>query len=338
VGAAPAIPFRTPSGSCPGHRRGRDRRVEGSRCRGFGRGGPYLVPNDGILEDNAGVVTVEIASPTGVWAPTLEAAHVVDYDVSVLEAPWVELNSPEHVVLTLPTEVLAAHRMEAPQALESFDAWYESHRDLAGAVPYGGQRIRFFPDPTIGSFAYMIAGNPIRYLPSAMDGPVGGDNILRVHDERFGVWGFVHELGHDFTFINDGWRYMVGAGPVEAWANVFTLYTLERLDDPQQNGPADRSPPCDPAARDAYIASGTYETFREDFWLPLCMLLELKDAHGWSLFEAFFSEFNASDLQGVPTTSATDAERWTWLRDTLDRLSGQSTTAIFERYRIPLLD
>lgn len=289
----------------------------------------YLAMNDGVREDNDGALQVEVASAAA-WAPALAAAEVADFPLEAVQSPWVEVVG-QHVVWALPLELVAAHRDTAEASLAAFDAWYEAHAALAAATPYGGQRVRYYPDLGVEQWgAWMVAGNPILVHPDALDSPPGGESALRSHDPAHSVWGFVHELGHDFTFVNGG-RYLIGYGPTEAWANVFTLHTLAASDHPEQ----DKSY-CD--GRAGYLADGWYFQFEKDPWVPLCMLMELRDAHGWGLYEGFFAWYNALDLEaaGVPAPDAPVGERWAWLRDALSAVAGEDLTPVFAKYKVPL--
>lgn len=198
---------------------------------------------------------------------------------------------------------------------------------LAGcSEPYQGQKVRYIPGVRNG--VAMVSGNPIHYDESFMEGGVGHENVLESADHRFSVWGFVHELGHNFSWLNEG-LYMIGDGPIEAWANIFTVHVLETLGHPEAKRDV-----CAGATR--HKATGTYSTFRNDPWLPLCMLLELKDSYGWSMFQEFFRSYATLDPRVVPQLGEPESERWSWLRDFFNELTDEDTTEIFESYHIPL--
>jgi hypothetical protein len=289
----------------------------------------FVGSNDYGREDNAGSLVVSISSE-GEQSPVVKADELVDYPLETISAGMIELSS-EHVLLTLPKSLVARYQSSAPQALDQFDSWYNLHASLAGAAPYGGRRIRYFPDPTVYQLgAWMIAGNPIRVDPASLDGFPGNSSILQVHDPLYSVWGFVHEMGHDFTYIN-GRSYLIGYGPTEAWANIFTLHTLGA-----QNHPEAERPYCGGVA--AYLTSGSYAQFLQDPWLPLCMLMEFKAKYGWSFYQRFFRWHGALDLEAaqVPLTTDPDAVRWAWLRDSFNALAGEDTSPVFLKYKVPL--
>jgi hypothetical protein len=285
----------------------------------------YLKINDGLLEDNRGAVTVAVQSGGRVNDPIACGNIRRQHPALLRSAPEVELTCGP-VGLIVPGALVAAHHAQADASLVAFRRFYESHRALAGAVPYGGERVRVAPDAGVG---WMVMGNPIFVHPRAMSGSVPGSNAMMAHDRRYSVWGWAHELGHDFTLMNDG-RYKIGDGPSEAWANVFTLYTLEHLGYPEQ-----RREICKEARR--YVSQGQpYSVFRNDAWIPLCMLMELEQRHGWPLFERFFRSYNHSPIDHVPDRDADDATRWRWLRNALSHAAGADVTPVLRKYRIPL--
>jgi hypothetical protein len=288
----------------------------------------YLGPSDYGLDDNGGALQVTVTS-TGAQVPTIDAGDLAGYDFTRVSAPQIEL-AHGHVLLTVPTALAKKYVTTAPAALVNFEQWYEQHAALAGARPYHGQPIRFVPDEGVRAIgAWMVSGNPIRIDPKTLDGMAGGENLLQSADPKFSVWGFPHEMGHDFSFINEG-RYMVGPGPIEAWANVFTVHALEKLSHPEAN----LSTRC--MGVPAHLASGTYAGFKADPWLPLCMLMELKTKYGWVLFEKFLQSYNTIDLATVPATTAADGVRWAWIRDRFNAITGEDTTAVFQKFKVPL--
>ena len=287
----------------------------------------YFKSNDGILEDNAGSVNVTTTSE-GRFAPTLERGDIAATDFDTIDAPEVEV-SGEHVVLRLPRSLVASNKAITLLSLDQFDAVFESHAALAGAHAYAGEKIRFVTDEAIADIgAHMLSGNPIRYRESSRFGDVGGENILRMMDHDYSSWGFVHELGHDFVQINRG-SFSVGYGPNEAWANVFTLYTLQALGHPE----ATRFDYCEGVSE--HEITGTYDSFIADEWIPLCFLMEFQDQFGWVFFENFLRQYNAEVYPPIPTDLG-DLVRWQWLRDRFNELAGSDQSARFVRYKILL--
>ncbi|MBU0674164.1 MAG: M60 family metallopeptidase [Proteobacteria bacterium] len=279
----------------------------------------------------AGSVMVQIEA-AGVDAPTLVPADLATINLKNLAADELEI-SGQHVIVTVSKAQLIKFQADAAESIEVFDNFYQSHLELSGHAPYTGQPIRYFPDADtreLGAWAWMLAGNPIRLDPMAAYGE-GFDrsNLLQSQNQANSVWGFVHEMGHDFTFTNGG-RYLIGRGPTEAWANIFTLYTLENSGHPE----ADKDDRC--RDLDEYFQNGEYQTFKNDTWLPLCMLFELKELYGWQFFKNFFRHYNSLGQDNLPLKYDIDENRWAWLLSEFNLLTGDDHSELFKKYHIPL--
>ena len=90
---------------------------------------------------------------------------------------------------------------------------------------------------------------------------------------------------------------------------------------------------CD--GRDAYLAGGPYETFRNDPFVQLCFLMELEEAYGPSFYERFFEGMN-SETNGDVGYDGTDASVWRYVKSRFDLAAGEDTAAHWARWRVPL--
>lgn len=213
---------------------------EGVSC--VGAGGTFIAETDDIVyagmifatdlgdaygerlrAEGALQVTVSSESDT---VPTVSIDDVLDYPFDLVSSGWVEIQSVHHLV-TLPSEQLLVDLATAQAAMDTMDQIYEIEEAMRGAAPFEGERIRWVPDASIESFAYMLASNPVRGVPALFDG--GEDQrILRAAEPNTDIWGFAHELGHLFSFVNGTWVYQYVN--LESWPNLFTIRVLEELD------------------------------------------------------------------------------------------------------------
>ena len=274
---------------------------------------------DGQLE-----VTVQ---SSGATVPTVRASELGTYALDTVASGWVELLSEHHRV-TIEAPQVIADRATAVSSLETLDAIWDQHHALRGAGPFFEQRVRWYPDDTVESFAYMLAGNPIRCVSGLMSG-TDDQRILRASEPRTDVWGFAHELGHVFGFIDGMWVYQYLN--VESWPNVFTLHALRGLDRTANQPNVETY--CD--GRDAYLAGGPYETFRNDPFVQLCFLMEFEEQYGATFYERFFMGLNTQTNEDVGY-DGTDASVWRYVRDRFDLAAGESTAARFAAWRVPL--
>lgn len=274
--------------------------------------------------DGAVQVTVDSQGDT---VPTVPMAALEDYDFAAVASGWVELQGT-HNLVTIPAEQAAVDRAEAVAGLQTLDRIYEIEAAMRGMEPFGGRLVRWYPDPVVSEFAYMLAGNPMRCDPSLMTGNPG-QRILRAAEEGTDIWGFAHELGHAFTMPNGFWVYMYVN--LESWPNLFTLHALQQLgrtaDQPNY------ASYCD--GRDAYLASPDYEgQLRDDPFLQLCFLTDIEDTYGPGVTEAFFQGLNEQVNEDVGY-DGTDASVWAYVKGRYDLAAGTDTRGVFDAWGVP---
>jgi hypothetical protein len=302
----------------------------------------YVAPRDGIVYvgmiestdlgeayqeriDVDGMLEVTITSD-GATVPSVRASELSSYPFARVASGWVELLAAHHRVVVPAAQVLA-DRGTAAASLATLDRIYEIERDLRSDAPFFGQRIRWFPDDTLASIGYMLAGNPIRCVPELMTGN-DRQRILRASEGPTDIWGFSHELGHVFSFVNGTWVYQINN--VESWPNVFTLRALRTLGRTTDQPNLDTY--CD--GRDGYLAGGAYETFRNDPFVQLCFLMEFEEAYGPTFYERFFEGMNGETNEDVGY-DGTDASVWRYVKERFDLAAGDDTEAIWSRWRVP---
>jgi hypothetical protein len=303
----------------------------------------YVAPRDGIVYvgmiestdlgeayherlDVDGTIEVTITS-VGATVPSVRAGEIAAYPFEQVASGWVELLGAHHRVV-VPAAQALADRATAASSLGTLDRIYEIERGLRSGEPFFGQRIRWFPDDTLASIGYMLAGNPIRCVPELMTGN-DRQRILRASEGPTDIWGFSHELGHVFSFVDGVWVYQYVN--VESWPNIFTLRALRTL------GRTTDQPNLDTycAGRDAYLAGGPYETFRNDPFVQLCFLMEFEETYGAGFYERFFAGLNGETNEDV-RYDGTDASVWRYVKSRFDLAAEEDTAALWTRWRVPL--
>jgi hypothetical protein len=276
--------------------------------------------------DASGELNVTVAS-TAKTFPTITRDELACLNLADVASGHLEL-AGKHVAVVLPVPALARDLATAASSIDTLDALYEAELELRGAKPHAGQRIRFLRDDAINDIGYMLAGNPIRMVHDLVDG-ADTQRILRASQPTTDVWGFAHELGHTFTFIGGTWLYMVLN--LESWPNVFTLYALEAT------GRTAHQPNvatyCDGKA--AYLAGGSYQTFKTDPFVQLCFLMEFQKAHGYEIWKNFFGLMNLTANSQIGY-DGTDASVWLFAKNRLSFVLGQDLTPVFQKWRVPL--
>jgi hypothetical protein len=314
----------------------------------IGEDGVFTAERDGILYVSANVaddlfegyeqrrlsadgeIDVQVASE-GDTSPSIWIGDLADTDLSTIDSGWVEIRG-RHVLVTIDTESAARDVETASDAIGTLDAIYDEHVELRDLLPSFGQRIRFFPDPDIVEIGYMLAGNPVRCDPDIMNG-VPTQRILRAGEPKTDIWGFAHELGHDFTFSNGTWAYMFPN--LESWPNIFTVHALRGLD--RTEFQPNSWTYCD--GRDAYLDQPDYATFRDDPFVQLCFLLEVGKTHGgWAFWTSFFALLDPLTNGDIVLDPEDPEDRllWGWIRDRFSEAAGTDVTPLFEEWAVPL--
>ncbi len=261
-----------------------------------------------------GAKTVTVTSD-GATVPTVEAVEAAAYLFDEVSSGWVEVRG-EHVLLTLPTSTAGQDAAVLEAAAARLDEIYELEYELRGALPQHGQRIRFFPDPDVTPIGYMLAGNPVRMQPVLVESTYA-NRISQAGMPGVDIWGFAHELGHDFTFTGRLWWYQENS--LESWPNLFSIYSLEALGVPLH----DQAVACPGAS------PTDYSTW--DAWDGLCFLMQFQYAHGWSFYQGFFGQLNAIDPSEVPSGPAA----WTFNHDRFEAIAGEDVTPMFQAWGVP---
>lgn len=196
--------------------------------------------------------------------------------------PWAELEG-RRVILSVPSSVVRT--LDDPETLMAY--WDEvlDHCYALYAEPVRARRERYCVDRQI-SAGYMHAGYPIMTHDDVAALFV---DVQRLRAPNAPIWGFYHELGHNFQRPEWTW---------DAWGevtnNLFSLYGAEKI-----NGTPIGA---HPAITDAEIAErirvvaakpSAERYYARDPWYPLTMLVLLQREFGWESFTRLFAEFAA---------------------------------------------
>lgn len=242
--------------------------------------------------------------------PTVQAAAAATFAFDDVPSGWVEVWG-QHVILTLPVASAQKDAAVMARAAERLDKIYELEAELRGALPHHGQRIRFFPDGT--QPGYMLAGNPVRMATTLVN---GGDKtrISRSGEAGTDIWGFAHEMGHDFSFAPHGfWTYEENT--LESWCNLFSIYSLEKLGVPLN----DSTTSC------TATSTGDYDTW--DAWGGLCFLRQFQFRYGWDFYKQYF--------QQIKDTTSTNGDPWTFVHGKFETIAGEDISPLFEKWNVP---
>jgi len=202
------------------------------------RGPLYLPAGEEVVLTKTGWLDPDMLDQAGSQTPLLRGTIAFKTADLEFEVPW-EFEVPEAVMKERLVRVEGKHMAYeitethynalgeegSERLLRWLDEAYEAMVDLTGYTPYGGEVITIVESPPHPYYAY--AGNPIIMNTMYMD-----DLVKHVNDKVM-LFGWVHELGHDFDHADNlyGKWYMWSYGASEAQANIKVVYVHEAIAD-----------------------------------------------------------------------------------------------------------
>ncbi|XP_012589294.1 PREDICTED: TRPM8 channel-associated factor 2-like [Condylura cristata] len=216
--------------------------------------------------------------------------------VQMSPAPWGEL-ATDNIILTVPAENLRG--LEDPGPV--LRVWDEMMRAIArlGAQPFPFRRPeRIVADVQI-SAGWMHSGYPIMcHLQSVQE------LISETHMRREGLWGPIHELGHNQQ--QHGWEFPPHT--TEATCNLWSVCVHETvLGIPRAQAHPDLSLPEREKRLKTYLSKGACLS-DWDVWTALETYLQLQEAFGWEPFTQLFAEYQT--LPNLPNDNAKKMNLW----------------------------
>uniref|UniRef100_A0A8I5UQ10 TRPM8 channel associated factor 2 n=1 Tax=Pongo abelii TaxID=9601 RepID=A0A8I5UQ10_PONAB len=211
-------------------------------------------------------------------------------------APWGEL-ATDNIILTVPNTNLQALKDPEP-VLRLWDEMMQAVARLA-AEPFPFRRPeRIVADVQI-SAGWMHSGYPIMcHLESVKE-------IISETDMRSrGVWGPIHELGHNQQ--RHGWEFPPHT--TEATCNLWSVYVHETvLGIPRAQAHEALSPPERERRIKAHLGKGA-PLCDWNVWTALETYLQLQEAFGWEPFTQLFAEYQT--LSHLPKDNTGRMNLW----------------------------
>ncbi|XP_047550823.1 TRPM8 channel-associated factor 2-like isoform X1 [Lutra lutra] len=212
------------------------------------------------------------------------------------QVPWGEL-ATDNIILTVPTANL--RDLEDPEpVLRLWDEMMHAIAQLAGRpFPFCCPE-RIVADVQI-SAGWMHSGYPIMcHLESVQE------LISEAHMRSNGLWGPIHELGHNQQ--REEWEFPPHT--TEATCNLWSVYVHETvLDIPRAKAHPDLSPPEREKRIKTYLEKGA-PLNDWNVWTALETYLQLQEAFGWEPFTQLFAEYQT--LSGIPKDNTGKMNLW----------------------------
>jgi len=285
------------------------------------------VPSGCRLEQIEVGIAGAVAAPRFVLGETQHDEWIAD--IRQRPGPWAEL-ATKKIILTVPSRVV--RELDDPdELLRVWDQVLDACADLARIPRDRARPERFVLDQQI-SAGYMHSGYPIMAHLDVEKTLVDAAMIAKGES----TWGFFHEIGHNHQA--PAWTF---DGAVEVTVNLFTMYVHDRVcgrDDmgTRQNGPnlllaADRDRKIKP-----YFERGaSFQEWKEDPFLALCMYIQLQQAFGWEAFQDVFEEYGKLAQAELPKND--DEKRDQWLVR-FSRRVGKDLGPFFQAWGVPTSD
>ncbi|XP_045928721.1 TRPM8 channel-associated factor homolog [Micropterus dolomieu] len=224
-------------------------------------------------------VTVQMAVP----APYYRSGVTTAADWSLLRtapAPWAELEF-DNIILTVPSDVI--RDLERPDELAAlWDDIMKGVADLA-AIPHKFPRKeRFVTDVQI-SCGWMHSGYPVMAHK-----PTAAELVSIDLAKSKGLWGPIHELGHNQQ--RSCWEFRPHT--TECTCNLWSVYVHEEVlrINREQAHPAMTS--ADRNSRAEEYVKGGKKLSNWQMWVALETYMQLQEKFGWDAFKKVFAAYH----------------------------------------------
>uniref|UniRef100_A0A1B8Y3L9 Peptidase M60 domain-containing protein n=1 Tax=Xenopus tropicalis TaxID=8364 RepID=A0A1B8Y3L9_XENTR len=240
---------------------------------------------------NFGTVPVRVygAEPAPIYIKGKTSLDSWLHSIRQLPAPWAELVT-ENIILTVPSD--AVRSLKNPEALLSlWDRIMAAIADLAAKPKKFPRPERIVADVQI-SAGWMHAGYPIMCdLESAKE-------LTDLHHmEKEGIWGPIHELGHNQQKTQ--WEFPPHT--TEATCNLWAVYVHETvLGIPRDRAHGNLQPNVRTSRIKSYLQNGA-NLEQWDGWTALETYLQLQEGLGWDPFRRLYRDPSISGMSNENT-------------------------------------
>ncbi|CAN9511095.1 unnamed protein product [Ophioblennius macclurei] len=241
----------------------------------------YLVaPKDARVE--GAEVTVQMAVP----APYYKSGVTTAEQWALLRtapSPWAELEF-ENIIFTIPSK--AVRDLERPDKLaELWDKIMRAVASLAARSSKFHRKERFVAEVQI-SHGTMHAGYPIMAHKGVAKQLVDVEHI-----KSKGMWGIIHELGHNQQ--RKGWEFPPHT--TEATCNLWSVYVHEELLGIRRDKAHKAVSKESRHKRVAGFVKAGRKLDKWSMWTALETYLQLQERFGWDAFQQVFAAYQKMD-------------------------------------------
>ncbi|XP_076832252.1 TRPM8 channel-associated factor homolog [Brachyhypopomus gauderio] len=243
-----------------------------------------------IAPPNTKVDAVQVIFQSAIRAPYYKSGEtsVADWvnTIRAAPAPWAELEF-ENLIITMQSD--AVRQLDRPDEVAAlWDTIMRGIADLAARPPKFPRKERFVADIQI-SCGFMHAGYPV------MIHSYTGPEMLNVESaRRSGLWGFIHELGHNQQ--RGVWEFPPHT--TECTCNLWSVYVHEVVLGINRAVAHENMAPDRRQSRAQNYAQGGKQLQQWDMWTALETYMQLQDTFGWDAFKKVFAAYH--NMNNVP--------------------------------------
>ncbi|CAN9511096.1 unnamed protein product [Ophioblennius macclurei] len=275
-----------------------------------------------IAPANSHVEGQEVTVQRSVSAPHYKQGATTLNDWALLRSapsPWAELEF-DNVILTVPSRIV--RDLERPDEVALlWNSIMKGVAELAVIPEKFARKERIVADVQI-SHGFMHAGYPIMMLSSV------ASELVKPNDARTkGLWGEVHELGHNQQ--QKSWEFPPHTG--EATCNLWSVYVHEEKLGVNR---AQAHPALTKQSRDVcvdkYVKAGRNLSDWK-VWTALETYLQLQERFGWDAFKKVISAYHT--MNNVPSDNAGKMNLYA---ETFSQKVGMNLTMFFKAWGWPI--
>jgi hypothetical protein len=280
------------------------------------------------IPDTSSLKELRVTVKGAVRAPRFELGKtsLADWTQTIRQypAPWAELVS-DNVSLTVPAARIRA--LADPAAVLAFwDTVLAADAKLAALTVTRRHAERIVVDQEV-AYGYMFTAVDRIVVPNDKS---CGEMLDVDFMQKNGSWGHFHELGHRHQFWGIDFE---GTGEVSV--NLYTMYVFDKvLHKGLFNHPqiASRQEVADKATW--YMEDKpSFEKWKSDPFLALCMYVQLIHAFGWEPIEQVYRQYRLLPKSQYPATEAAKRDYWFAAISTATR---RNLAPFFAQWKVPV--
>ncbi|KAJ7990207.1 hypothetical protein DPEC_G00297920 [Dallia pectoralis] len=275
-----------------------------------------------IAPPNTQVEGLEVVFQQVVPAPYYKSGVTTPEQWEVLRnapSPWAELEF-ENIIITLHSD--AVRGLDRPDLVAAiWDDIMRGIADLAAIPAKFPRKERYVVDVQI-SHGYMHAGYPVM-----MQSDVAASLVDPVTIRSSGIWGPIHELGHNQQ--RAAWEFPYHT--TECTCNLWSVYVHEEVLGVKRDQAHPNMSLANRKCRAKEYAKGGRNLASWDMWVALETYMQLLDKFTWDAFKKVFAAYHT--MENVPNDNKSKMNLYA---ETFSNTVNQNLSSFFKAWGWPI--